>query len=346
MKKTPIFAINLRKNCILLYSAIFLISVSVCSLVSKSEIKVNLNTVFIKNILLSNNAFTKKPDLVKSVFPFFSFNEKESSSSSKKPQKTPQAQSPPLVSKALGENISVKVSNSTSQAINTASFMQKAPDFLKTDFEVLILHTHTSESYVPSEKYNYTPSDTFRTLDNNYNMVAVGKVIKSELEKNGIKVYHDTTTNDYPSYNQSYNKSCAVAEKYIKDHPNIKVVLDIHRDAIADANGNSVKYVSNINGKSAACLMMVVGSDLNGLKHDNWDSNLSFAFLLQEHINSMYPSLMRPVNFRKQRFNQHLAPGAIIVEVGSNANTLDEALCGAQYFAEALSSFIKKNLLE
>ena len=340
MKKAPIFTINLRKNCILFYFLIFITSVSVCSVASKSEIKVNLSPVFIKNILFSNSVFIKKPDLVKSVFPFFSFDEKNFSAS-KKVETNKQVENPPLISKALGENVSVKVSNSTPQSIITASFMQKTPDFLKADFEVLILHTHTSESYIASEKYNYTPTDTFRTLDNNYNMVAVGKTIKSELEKNGIKVYHDTTINDYPSYNQSYNKSCAIAEKYIKDNPNIKVILDIHRDAIADTNGNSIKYVSNINGESAACLMMVVGSDLSGLKHDNWNSNLSFAFLLQEHINSMYPSLMRPVNFRKQRFNQHLAPGAIIVEVGSNANTLDEALRGAKYFAKALSSFIK-----
>ena len=94
-------------------------------------------------------------------------------------------------------------------------------------------------------------------------------------------------------------------------------------------------------GESAASVMLVVGSNLSGLEHNNWENNMRFATQLQSYISSIYPTLMRPINFRSQRFNQQLAPGGIIVEVGTNGNTLDEALLGAKYFAEGLAGFIK-----
>ncbi len=237
----------------------------------------------------------------------------------------------------------VKIGNSTELPLNPEDFLLKPPSFLKEDFSVLIVHTHTTESYTPSEKYNYTPTDTDRTRDKNYNMVAVGKEIERILASKGIKVYHDTTINDYPSYSGSYNKSAKAIENHTKNDKSIKIVLDVHRDAIVGKDGEKVKYSTTINGESTAKIMFVVGSDLSGLTHDNWAENMSFAAHLQRHTLSLYPDLCRPINFRSQRFNQQLAPGGIIVEVGTNANTLDEAILGARYFAVSLADFIETN---
>ena len=169
----------------------------------------------------------------------------------------------------------------------------------------------------------------------------MGDEIEKVLTQKGIKVIHDTTINDYPSYNGSYNRSSLNVTNAIKNDPSIKIVLDVHRDAVEGKNGEKTKYTCEADGKTAACVMFVVGSDLNGLSHEGWKTNLNFAATLQSHIQAMYPGLMRPLNFRSERFNQHLAPGAIIVEVGTNGNTLDEAILGAQYFAEGLSDYLK-----
>lgn len=239
-------------------------------------------------------------------------------------------------------NAQVKIGNSTDFPLNPEDFLLKPPSFLKEDFSVLIVHTHTTESYTPSEKYNYTQTDTDRTRDKNYNMVAVGKEIEEILTSKGIKVYHDTTINDYPSYSGSYNKSAKAIENHIKTDKNIKIVLDVHRDAIVGKDGEKIKYTTTINGESTAKIMFVVGSNLSGLTHDNWAENMSFAVQLQRHTLSLYPDLCRPINFRSQRFNQQLAPGGIIVEVGTNANTLDEAILGARCFSISLADFIQK----
>ncbi len=236
----------------------------------------------------------------------------------------------------------IKVSNSTDYKLDISDYLA-IPPFMKENFSVLIVHTHTTESYTPSEKYNYTPTDTDRTRDKDFNVVRIGKAVEEVLSKNGIKVYHDTTINDYPSYNGSYNRSSTNVQNALKNDPSIKIVLDIHRDAIEGANGEKVKYNCTIDGKPAASVMLVAGSNLSGLSHNDWETNMQFAATLQSHINTLYPGLMRPINFRSQRFNQHLAPGAIIVEVGTNGNTLEEALLGAQSFAKGLADYITKN---
>lgn len=236
----------------------------------------------------------------------------------------------------------VSLNNASGLNISRADYTKSAAFSLK-DCSVLIIHTHATESYTPSKAYPYTPTDTDRTTDNNFNMVRVGDEVEKVLKENGINVYHDTSQNDYPSYNKSYQKSCTAAQSYIKKDPSIKIILDIHRDAAQDKNGNKIACVSEIEGKRAASVMLVVGSNASGLEHDLWRGNLSFAYALQAHTLALYPGLFRPINLRSQRFNQHLAPAAVIVEIGTNGNTLDEALLGARLFSEGLCSFINQS---
>lgn len=194
---------------------------------------------------------------------------------------------------------------------------------------VLIIHTHTTESYF----------ETDRNLDENKNMIAVGKVIKEKLEDAGVRVIHDTTVHDYPSYNSSYTRSAATTKNHLQNNPNIKVVLDIHRDAVATDSGSKLSLVTDINGEKVAQLMFVVGTD-EQLAHENWQENLKLALKLQHKANELYPTLMRPINLREQRFNQQLSNGSIIIEVGSNGNTLDEAKRGGALIGDVVAKVL------
>lgn len=202
---------------------------------------------------------------------------------------------------------------------------------------VLILHTHGCESYTPTKQYNYKPSKDLRTTDKSFNVVRIGDEIEKALTGRGIKTIHDTTLCDEPSFNDSYNVSLAVAKRYLKENPDIKVILDVHRDSIEGADGKPVKTVG---AKNTSQLMFVIGTDASGLDHPLWRQNLAFALRLQQRIQSEYPDIMRPVNLRKNRFNQQVSPGSIIVEVGSDANTLEEALNAARIFGEELGEYL------
>lgn len=345
MKKTSVIAINLRAARIPVVFCAFLMCVFISTILCRVLPPLHISEDFSRVLLSSGNFIGSKTISPTGIFSLLTVSpkavaaEKETEPapvmSSIPPPENIAARTPATSSSAL-----VKISNSTDTDINSQDYLAPAVQFLKEDFSVLIVHTHTTESYTPSEKYQYTPSDTDRTTDKNFNMVRVGDEIEKVLTQNGINVYHDTTINDYPSYNGSYNKSAANISNYIKNDPSIKIVLDVHRDAIEGQNGEKIKYTSQINGESAASIMLVVGSNLSGLEHSNWKENMRFAAQLQSHISSIYPTLMRPINFRSQRFNQQLAPGGIIVEVGTNGNTLDEALLGARYFAEGLAGFV------
>ncbi len=239
----------------------------------------------------------------------------------------------------------IYINNQTSKNIDLEKLLNTPldMDISQSSPSVLIVHTHTTESYTPSEKYNYIPSETDRTQDKNFNMVSVGDVISDYLTNAGINVIHDPTVNDYPSYSQSYSKSLKLVDSYIKQYPSIKIVIDVHRDAIVTSDGKKLRPVTSFDS-SASQVMSVVGTNDSGLSHPDWETNLAFAVQLQHKMNSLYPSLARPINLRRQRFNQHLAPYSFILEVGTNGNTLDEAKKGALLFSECLVSVLKNDL--
>ena len=200
---------------------------------------------------------------------------------------------------------------------------------------VLILHTHGTESYTKSKGETYRESSAFRTLDENYNMISIGAHLTKLLEAGGIRVIHDKTTHDYPSYNGSYNHARKSTNQYLKEYPSIKLILDLHRDASGD-NGNQMRTEATVNGRPSAQLMLVVGTSASGLKHPDWEENLALALKLHTQCDRIAPGIMRYVNLRAQRFNQDLSPGALIVEVGAAGNTHPEALTAAEVLAEAI----------
>lgn len=197
---------------------------------------------------------------------------------------------------------------------------------LGNDCKVLIYHTHTSESYTGINEY----SDTYRTEDNDSNVVKVGEALKDALNQYGIFVRHDTTLHDYPSYNGAYKSSLNTVENILKNE-NYDIIIDIHRDALA--SNSQYRPTAEINGETVAKLMFVVGTNAAGLKHDNWIENLKFAISMQQRANELFPGLFRDLHLSTSRYNQHTSDKTVILEVGATGNTIDEACLSMKYFA-------------
>lgn len=194
---------------------------------------------------------------------------------------------------------------------------------------VMILHTHASEAYVDQTGG--------RSEDPAHNVVYIGDVLTQVLEAQGIGVVHCREIIDSPSYNQSYNRAMDIIEAQIKQTPSLKMVIDLHRDSMITSSGTEYKIVSEIDGQTCAQLMFVMGTNAGGLTHPNWKSNLNFAVNLQKRILSEYPTLMRPVNLRKQRFNEQATTGSMILECGTSANTMEEAELAIRAFGKKLA---------
>lgn len=202
--------------------------------------------------------------------------------------------------------------------------------------QVLVMHTHATETYRPAAGLWCDPKDGARTTDCARNMCAVGRVIADTLNAAGICTLHDETLNDYPSYTGSYANSRAVVQRYLEQYPSIKVVLDVHRDAI-ESGGARIAPVCQANGRQAAQVMLICGCD-NGssVRLPNWRQNLAFAAAWEQAMERRTPGLTRPVLFSYRFYNQDLTPGSLLIEVGGHGNTLNEALYAGQLAAQGL----------
>lgn len=200
--------------------------------------------------------------------------------------------------------------------------------------DILIFHTHTCEAYTPTEEMSYKETGNYRTTDLNYSVARVGDELTNNLINKNFNVIHDTTYHDYPAYTGSYNRSLLTVKDVLQKNPNIQTVIDLHRDAIGSKSeyGPAVK----IGDERVAQLMFVIGTDGGGLTHPNWANNLKFAVKIQEKANEMFPGLFRPMIVRNSRYNQNLADGACIIEVGATGNTLEESIGSMKYLAEVL----------
>lgn len=236
----------------------------------------------------------------------------------------------------------VKFSNQSGYEFNLQSMLDNPKRVIADSDEplVLIYHTHATEAYTPSGSDTYTASGEQRTLDTNQNMVRVGEELCKVLESRGIKTIHLTDLNDYPSYNGSYGESLRNVQAALKKYPSVKMTIDVHRDAILNADGTPKKLSTDINGKTAAQMMLVMGTDASGLAFDDWEEHLGYAVTLQRELDAAYPNLMRSINLRKQRFNLHLTPASMLLEVGTSGNTLQEAIYSIQLFGDTLATYM------
>lgn len=211
--------------------------------------------------------------------------------------------------------------------------------------QVLILHTHATETYQTWPDLVYDPDFTARTQNTALNMCVVGEKMAQVLNAAGINTLHDTTLHDSPSYTESYDRSYATTQAYLEKYPSIKVVLDVHRDAIEDSDGTRVKPLCTINGEDTAQVMIIAGCD-NGssISLPNWRLNLRFAAAWEEAMESRTPGLTRPVMCAYRYYNQDLTTGSLLIEIGGHANTVAEAVRAGQYAAEALAVLLGGHL--
>ena len=230
----------------------------------------------------------------------------------------------------------MRVRNGTGYWVDAADLLSQGPGLTlpAEDVQILIIHTHGSEAYTQAGLDRYTASDANRTEDTQFNVVRIGDELTDILTEAGLRVIHDRGIYDYPSYTGSYTRAEAAIGQYLENFPDIRVVLDIHRDALG-SNGVVYKTMAEEEGTVASQIMLLVGTDESGLAHPNWRGNLAFALYLQNAVNSAFPTLMRPVELVPQRYNQQLTPGSLIIEVGSSGNTLREALAAIRLFGRA-----------
>lgn len=246
-----------------------------------------------------------------------------------------------LISLAKGQ-----VRNGTSIATATVKQeLQKKLELTLTktkEPQVLIYHTHATESYETGTRDYYDKTFNSRSRDDSVNMNMVGEQIAAYLEAAGIGVIHDKTQHDYPSYTGAYENSMKTIQKHLKEHPTIKVVLDVHRDAIQRQDGTRIAPTATINGKKAAQIMIIAGAEKQGdITHDFY-KNLRFAAYLQTELETAYPGLMRPVAFDYRKYNQSASPGALLLEIGGHGNSLEEARYTGELAGKAIAQALLK----
>lgn len=227
----------------------------------------------------------------------------------------------------------IKINNQTSYDI---SGIIESSSYEFNSKKVIIYHTHTCESYTPTEQFNYNMTDSYRTTDINYSVVRVGNELENELKKYNFNIIHSNTYHDYPSYNGSYGRSLNTLQNIFKENKDAQIIIDLHRDAIGNMNNYAPRV--QIGEKTCAQVMFVIGTDGSGLNHPNWRENLKYAIEVQKKANELYPGLFRPIILRNSRFNQQLTTASSIIEVGATGNTLEECLESMKYVAEIFNS--------
>ncbi|MBR5519552.1 MAG: stage II sporulation protein P, partial [Clostridia bacterium] len=160
------------------------------------------------------------------------------------------------------------------------------------------------------------------------------------LRTEGITVIHETTLFDGKAYNGAYARSLAAVEAILQKYPSIEVVIDVHRDALNQPDAQKYKLISELDGVPCAQLMLVMGTDAAAGDHPLWEENLKLALHMQEALLARSPTLARPIKLTRSSYNQFTAPGAMILEVGANGNSLTEAIRSGQAFAKALAEIL------
>lgn len=252
---------------------------------------------------------------------------------------SPPASAPPETEPAIAsfsgeENVDVYYAASKNPDISALLRKKLEWDLYGTEPTVLILHTHSTESYTKQEE-DYRETSRWRTVDENYNMLSVGARVARLLNSAGIPTVQDRELHDYPSYNGSYVDARKAIRKYLEEYPGIRMILDLHRDASGE-EGRQMRTLARVDGEDSAQLMVVLGTN-----HKGYEENLSLGLKLHVQLERQAAGITRPLQLRAQRFNQDLLPGALLIEVGAAGNSHSEALRAADRLAEAVIALAK-----
>ena len=201
---------------------------------------------------------------------------------------------------------------------------------------VLIYHTHTHEAYAQTEENPYRETESWRTEDQTHSVVRVGEALAALLTDYGFDVVHDTADYEYPKLNTAYARSLDMLES--RRAETFSLCIDLHRDAW----DQSMAECAYIGSQRAAQLMMLIGNGGNFDVKPDYEANLAFAARLTDRVNALCDNLCRPVMVKNGRYNQHLFTPSVLIEVGHNLNTLDEALASMPVLAEALAGLLRE----
>lgn len=204
--------------------------------------------------------------------------------------------------------------------------------------KILIYHTHTWEAFQQVSDAPYVETEKWRTKDNKANMVAVGDALTVALTALGFTVEHDTTAFEPPDLSSSYTRSLHMLESRQRRNEHYDLYIDLHRDAYASAD--AVKKTVNIGGEEIARFMVLVGKGEGYDIQPDWQANYVYAERITKSLNSQCEGLSRDIKLKTGRFNQHIAPCCVLIECGSNHNTLEEVLRGIPYLAYAIQSAV------
>lgn len=207
--------------------------------------------------------------------------------------------------------------------------------------QVLIYHTHTSESYLPYGD-SYDSDYPIRSSDCSRNITAVGDAICETLAKRGISCIHDCTVYDYPMFTGAYYRSAESLLELVEKYPSIKIAIDIHRDGIMNGDGSVTAPIAEINGRTAAQFMIITGCDSPELDFPNYMENFKLSCLLQNCAEEAYPTLARPMLFDYRNYNQSLFDGDLLIEVGSQGNSLEEALYTGELLGNTIADAVER----
>lgn len=204
---------------------------------------------------------------------------------------------------------------------------------------VLVLHTHTSEAYLTEEQtaVEGVLGEQTYSRDEERNVLAVGRAFCAALQEKGITAIHCTVMLDSPSLRGAYDRTAETIREYLKEYPEISYVIDLHRDALTDRDGNYIRTLASGTEQPTAQVMAVVGTDCNGSPCANWRENLALALQLREKLNQGGATLGRPLSLRSASYQQGIAQRQLLLEIGSGGNTVDEAVRAARQTAISLA---------
>lgn len=275
---------------------------------------------------------------------------KQSAENTEKAEASDDSKTFPVIENQLGGSVAYNnfsVRNTTDYDIDYEYELSEELGFQMEDTQepqVLIVHTHTTEGYLKEDVGYYSENYPFRSTNDSENVTQVGEQIVNTLKKNGIGAVQAKEHHDDPSYNGSYARSEETIYKYMEKYPSIKVIIDIHRDSIGyDDERGKIKPTFIANGKKAAQIMIMSGYDpFNDYGFPNWEYNLRFALRLQDKAETMYPGMTRPLYFGDFAYNMFINTGSLLIEVGTEVNTLEEAKYTGQLLGEVMSSVLKE----
>ena len=199
--------------------------------------------------------------------------------------------------------------------------------------KILIYHTHTTEAYTATKASPYVQTSSYRTKDAGKSVIAVGEALAERLRTQyGFSVIHDMTDHEPPSLKTAYDRSEQTMRSYLKRYPSLVLFIDIHRDASSDTSD----YVL-LDGQPTARLMCVVGQGTKYEEKPDFETNYALASSLTENLRQVDKRLARDVRVKTGRYNQHVGELSLLIEVGHNANTLEQALNAVPSLAESLA---------